>query len=211
MTRQYALSLTLRPVYAEENFIVADGNRQAYDWVMRWPGWPCHALLIHGESGCGKTHLGRVWAARSRAIAWEGAPGGPPDCPALVENIERLNDEEALFHALNRAQGNRQSLLLTSAAPAAALPFRLPDLMSRLKALPSAEIVAPDDGLLAAMLRKQFADRQLKVADEVIEYLVPRMERSFSAARALAERLDAQALSEQRTLSVPFVRARMQG
>jgi chromosomal replication initiation ATPase DnaA len=79
-------------------------------------------------------------------------------------------------------------------------------LMSRLKAMPAQEIAAPDDALLAAVLVKLFADRQLTVSEEVVKYLVARIERSCHAARSWVAALDAAALAENRAVTVALVR-----
>ena len=90
--------------------------------------------------------------------------------------------------------------------PPARWNFGLDDLASRLKAAPQAGIGPPDDGLIAAVLVKQFADRQLKVDDDVITYLLRRMERSFAAARSMVGAIDDLSLAERRNITVPLVR-----
>lgn len=204
---QYALPIVLPPVFSEDNFYVSNCNRSAHQWVTRWPDWPGNALFLYGPSGAGKTHLGHIWAARASAAIFDALPS--PDAlqgHALIENIDRMRDERQLLHLLNYAKEQRHALLLTSLLPAAQLPFTLPDLTSRLKALPSAGIAAPDDEALIAAFRKQFADRQLKVEDDVITFLLPRMERSFATLAATVEKLDSQALAEQRNLTIPFLK-----
>jgi chromosomal replication initiation ATPase DnaA len=46
----------------------------------------------------------------------------------------------------------------------------------------------------------------LQVPEDVIRYIVPRMERSFTAARDIVARADAMALAEKRNVSVPLLR-----
>ena len=204
---QYVLSLSLPAVYAESNFIVSSCNDVAYRQIMSWPAW--QALLLSGASGSGKTHLGHIWMARANATRL--------DCRTQSLQPEHIHtnlwlddaehcDEEALFHALNYTKEKNLSLLITASTPAAQLPFTLPDLTSRLRALPTAHIEAPDDEVLSAVLRKQFADRQIKIPDDVIDYLLTHMERSFSAAQATVEILDHQMLENKRSLTIPFVR-----
>ena len=82
----------------------------------------------------------------------------------------------------------------------------LADLRSRLVAAPAVAIGAPDDGLVGALLIKLFADRQLRVGDGVVEYLLARMERSFEAARILVAALDDAALAGRRNITVPLAR-----
>src|SRR5438067_13453006 len=61
------------PTYAREDFLVSAGNREALAWLDRWPDWPAPALALSGPAGSGKTHLGRIWAARASAALIEGA------------------------------------------------------------------------------------------------------------------------------------------
>lgn len=207
---QYALSLSLPAVFSEENFFVSGCNKEAWQWVTSWPEWPSNALLIYGPEGSGKTHLGHIWAARARAettdaddhtFTPEGLSGH-----LLVEHLQDGTDEAKLFHTINFCRENNFSLLLTSMLPPKQLPFKLPDLTSRLLGMQSVAISAPDDEVLAAAMRKQFADRQLKVSDEVISYLLPRIERSYAKAAQLVGNLDHQALAEQKNLTIPFIR-----
>ncbi len=64
-----------------------------------------------------------------------------------------------------------------------------------------AEISAPDDRLLAAVLVKHFSDRQIAVAPDLIPWLLARMDRAFAAARALVAAIDARALADGRPVT----------
>ncbi len=197
MTRsgQLALDLGHRPALEREDFLVSPCNENAVAWIDRWPDWPGPALVIHGPAGCGKTHLARVWRQRS------GATKG-----AVIENADRPGDDVALFHLYNQHAEQGGHLLLTANTPPARWSGRLPDLVSRLAAAPTVAIGPPDDTLIAQVLVKLFADRQLEVGAEVVSYLVTHMERSFAAARHLVGAADAAALAAKRPITVPLVR-----
>jgi len=201
---QYTFSLPLPPLFSEDNFLVSSCNREAWQWIHSWPNWS--ALILYGPAGCGKSHLGNIWGERAKAQRISLPPGGEVRGSWLIEDIERITDERALLHFFNSVKENGGSLLLTSACTANQLPFTLPDLTSRLMALPSAHIDQPGDDVLGATLRKQFTDRQMKVDDEVIAYMVPRVERSFAAAKGLVEQLDSLALAEHRNITIPLVK-----
>ncbi len=208
---QFAFNLSLPPVFSAENFILSDCNRNAWQMVTAWPAWPSHALLLQGPEGSGKSHLGRIWSGKSCARTVAASALHTLDMAGvkghwLIENIEEVREERLLLHAFNAIRERGDSLLLTSRQPAMQLPLTLPDLNSRLRALPSAIIRSPDDAMLAGAMRKQFADRQLKVDDDVIDYLLPRMERSLRRVRDLVDRLDTRALAAGRKISVPFAR-----
>jgi len=209
---QLPLPLGHRPALGREDFLIAAGNAEAVAWLDRWPDWPAPALVLHGPSGCGKTHLAQVFAARSGAVVAAGTPGLSLDPPALlaapavvVDDADAGLDEASLFHLYNGAKESGRRLLLT----AKAAPGRwaaLPDLRSRLSSCPSVAIGPPDDAVMAAVLVKLFADRQLKVGTEVVTYLLRHMDRSFEAAQRLVAAADRLSLAERRAITVPLVK-----
>ncbi len=207
---QYALPLTLPTAYRADNFLASASNRDALAWIDCWPDWGhAKALLLSGPSGSGKTHLGHIWAGRASATIipasalniWQPAAGN-----WLVEDIESTPQATDLLHLYNYVREQGGTLLLTAKTPAAQLPFTLPDLTSRLLALPSAHLDEPDDEILAGAIRKQFTDRQMKIDPEVIAYLIPRIERSFAAAQILVGQLDRLSLAEGKNITIPFVK-----
>jgi chromosomal replication initiation ATPase DnaA len=191
---------------------VSDCNAAAFGWIERWPDWPSSALVLHGPPRCGKSHLAHLWQQRSGAALIAGGELREIDPSALAAGAAvAVDDAEAapergLLHLYNWSAETRTSLLLVARAAPAAWPIGLPDLASRLRAAPTLAIALPDDALLAAVLVKHFADRQVRVAPGVIAYLVPRMERSFAAAAALAAGLDRLALRAARPISIALAR-----
>jgi chromosomal replication initiation ATPase DnaA len=109
--------------------------------------------------------------------------------------------ERVLFHLINHAREHKGQILLTMQRPPGELEIALPDLRSRLRALPLVEIRPPDDALLSGLLVKLFSDRQLAVDPGVITYLTRHMERSAEAARAIVGRIDKLALAKQRKVT----------
>lgn len=211
MANQLTFDLALPPpTYAREDFVVADGNREALAWIDRWPDWPAPALSLSGPTGCGKTHLGRIWAVQSGAVAMEGTDLDGKSVadltelsaasPAIVIEDAQRAPERALFHLYNLMRERRGFLLLISPEPPARWAIALPDLASRLRAAPAVAVAPPDDELLGSIILKQLADRQLHAGAGVVQYLVSRMERSAEAARRVVAALDRRALAERREI-----------
>jgi chromosomal replication initiation ATPase DnaA len=210
--RQLAFELDPRENFSREDFLRGPGNAAALDLVESWPHWPARAIALVGPEGSGKSHLAAIWAGAaggrrvwSRALD-EAAVPAALTAGALV--IERAGvdeagdlDERAMFHVLNLAREQGTFLLITARSAPASWPIGLPDLASRLRALPVVAIAGPDDTLLRAVLVKLFADRQLAVDDALISFLVVRIERSFAAARAIVAELDREALRRQRPVT----------
>lgn len=207
--RQLPFDLPSRRAMGAADFVTSTSNAAALALIDAWPSWPGPVLAIHGPTGCGKTHLGHVWQEKvgDKALFLAAPHTLPelPDRPCLILD-EPLLDETVFFHLLNRIKNEGGALLILSREAPARWPVKLPDLASRLKALPAVEVAAPDDALLAAVLVKHFADRQINVAPEVIDYLLRQMERSFAAAADIADRLDRAALAEGRAITVPLVK-----
>lgn len=203
--QQLAFELPHRPALGFEDFLVSESNDAAVALVDRWPEWSLGAAVISGPAGSGKSHLANVWRLKSNASvvdAEDVTTKRVPDLAAsgalVIEDIGGLADEQALFHLLNLVREQRLQILLTSNAAPGDLEITLPDLRSRLKALPFAAIAPPDDQLLRVVLVKLFADRQLAVDPQIIAYLLLRMERSMDAARGLVAEVDRQALMMKR-------------
>lgn len=183
---QLALPLGYRRAEGEADFFVSAANADAVAWLDRGAA----RTLLVGPAGAGKTHLGRLFAARTGAV--------------LIDDADRAADQAALFHAWNAA-GPAAPLLLTARHLPRAWVV-LPDLASRLAATPTLTIGDPDDALLAAVLAKHFADRGLRVAADVAGFIVARIERSFAAVGAVVAALDARALASSRDITIPLAR-----
>jgi chromosomal replication initiation ATPase DnaA len=207
--QQFVLDLPHRAALGVEDFLVSAANAAAVALVDRWPEWPLASSLVVGPPGSGKTHLAHVWRLKAGADVLAAASIGETTIETLrvaralvIEDIDRgIANEPMLFHLLNLAREQGYSLLLTSGRPPGELHVALPDLRSRLRALPMVAIEAPDETLLKAVLIKLFADRQLVVEPHVIEHVALYMERSMAAAGDIVADIDRRALALRRKVT----------
>lgn len=218
LSQQLTFDLQTRPLFGREDFFIASCNREAVKLAETFP-YRFAGGLIYGEKGCGKTHLGHLFA--TTVLKQTGETTVFIDAADLsgqiiqdiaeksrwivLENVGKGIDEEAFFHLLNICKNTGGFLLITSLTPYRTWELKLPDLISRLSALPSVGVGFPDDEVLRFVLVKLFADRQVRVSAEVIEYLLKRLERSFHAAQKAVAEADALSLREKKEITVPLL------
>lgn len=175
-------------------FIVSPANAVAAAGVEAPHEWPDGAAILVGPARSGKSLLARFLssAAGEAPSLWEDWDIGP-------------GSETALFHDLNRARDGEKLVLITARTMPGAWRIALPDLRSRIRALPVFEIGLPDDTLLTELLARKLEERGLAVPPDVILSAVRRMERSYEALDAVVDRIDSTALEQGRRVSVRMV------
>jgi len=210
---QLTLDLPHRTALGAEDFLVSDCNRAAVKLIDAWPQWPDQVQLLIGPAASGKTHLARVWQALSGARALspdmvrvDFIDGMEAGTPLVVEDADRTDyEEKALFHLVNLARENRLFVLLTARSAPNLWRLSLPDLLSRLNAVPAVEIGPADDALIQTVMLKHFVDRQLDIDPKVLTYLSLHVDRSLAAAEAAVAAIDRAALATGRKISRQLV------
>lgn len=213
-TNQLIFDLPTREAFSREDFMVSPANADALATLDDWARWPERRCALIGSEGSGKTHLAHVWASVCGAevltcneiAKFENTP---PVTPVVLDDADRIagtKDEETLFHLYNAMGAAKLPLLITAKTAPATWDIALPDLASRLATLPNARLKAPDDALLAALLVKQFRDRQVIVNEKLVRFLIPRVERSFEGIRRLVAELDHVAIQEKSAISIPLAK-----
>lgn len=206
--KQQRLALSRPFSHAREDFVVSAANAQAVGAVDAWPAWHGGVLALIGPEGSGKTHLALGWAERAGAAILKLNDRDTHDLrgrPVLLENADRRAGDETLFHLINMAPAGG-GLLLTGRLAPLTWTTDLPDLRSRFNALPTARIEPPDDALLDGVLRKFFRERNIRPPDDLLAYLVRRIERSIPAAKDVVCRIDELADAEKRDVTRALAR-----
>lgn len=224
MIRQYHFPLPRKDSKGIEDFLPSAANDAAVAWLLRRvpAQWPSHALVLWGPEGSGKTHMLSIWAEKMDAVfvtpederiliaLGKNARGISSSAPFafVLDEADALaghsSAEEWLFHFFNATRDARAPLLMASRSPPSLWGLTLQDIETRLKSCQSVEILPPDDDLMRGLLLKLFADRQLMVDIELVEYLAARLDRTGKAVIEAVDLLDEAALETGRKISVPF-------
>jgi chromosomal replication initiation ATPase DnaA len=192
--RQLPLPFVHEPSYREEDFLPAPANEEALAWLQRCDAWPFRRLALWGETGVGKTHLLHIWSARGGATLLRGPSlrdfaTGAISTAVAVDEADAAEDEP-LLHVINALAESGYPLLLAARDPPSRWPARLPDLVSRLRATTAVRIRPADDALLASLLARLLADRQLGLSAAQQAHLLRHLPRSQGALQAAVARLD---------------------
>jgi len=212
---QYPMPLAHAVSYAPQDFIQNDALSALLQQLAGWQAWQDAAWLLVGAQGSGKTHLLHTlaattnlhWITRSTLGDIPSENLLKPGALNVIEDIDTATDDAALAQAINVARAGGRALLLTSNLPVASMQGRLPDVVSRLKSLPTVSLPAPDEALLMAVMHKRLSDLQWRVAPEVVQYVVTRLPREFVALQHFIEASNHEGLALGRALTLPLARS----
>jgi chromosomal replication initiation ATPase DnaA len=206
---QLPLAFEAKRSFARSDFVPGAANDDALALIEAWPEWPGRISAVWGPPGSGKTHLAEIWRALAQASALaareltvEMVADLAPGQAFVMDDADAVEGGAALFHLLNFVNQSGGWLLMTGVEPPQRWRTRVPDLHSRLTAVPGTALQAPDEALIARVLLKLFGDRQLKLPEALIDYLVPRLRRSFADAERIVVLIDTLALQQKRNVSV---------
>lgn len=220
INKQLPLNLAQAPSYSLSDYIVTEANQDAYRYLTRIgvdpDSWPSHFCALVGPVSSGKTHLVQGWAKETGAQVLEPdfeITSIRPGHLHYIEDIESsevdgemLYSDEQLFHLFNWSKEVGAFVLVTAQFPPSQWSRTLPDLKSRLALAPVFLLNRPDDDLMRFVMAKLFSDKQLDVNSKVMDYLLPRLERSLDQLVDVVNQLDGAALASKKRITVPLVR-----
>jgi len=185
---------------------------------------------IWGGPQSGKTHLLQACVNDAHRHGFRTAylpagPGGELE-PAVIENMGDLDVvvideidaiagqgewEQALFRLFEDVRQRGSRLVMAAGKPPLHCAFSLPDLASRFASGATFRVhaLSDDDKIKAMQLRARW--RGLELPDEVAGFLFSRVARGNRFLFELLEQLDKKALTEQKRLTIPFVRSFLAG
>ena len=214
--KQKTLNFGHKDDYSVKNLYRSTCNEIAINFINEWPKTTINnnIFCIYGPSGSGKTHISKVWMEKSNAIIFNGISDlsfdylSGFDRNLIFEDIALNKNwpENLLFEFINEIKSSRLSLLITCNSDPLKIKWKTKDLISRFTSFTNIEIKLPDDILIRKLLIKQFADRQLSLDSEQIEYISKRIERSYSSIIRIVDRVDNLALQHKKAISKNIIK-----
>ena len=184
---QQLFEFKLEQNFRDEDFYVSQSNKHIFDFLNKWPKWEKNFLNISGENFSGKTHLMNIFIKKFNGIKFEASLLKDENLNqiksqknVILENLDNNVDEKLVYSLINFIEQDKKFLIITSKLPIVDIKFKLDDLMSRSKNFLLFNIQQPDDELMFALILKNFSDRQISIDKKLINYIIKRIDRSYS-------------------------------
>jgi chromosomal replication initiation ATPase DnaA len=212
---QLQLPLLIEPNFSQYSYFVSESNKHVYGLINTWPNWSFSSYVVYAPAGYGKTHLAHIFKdclngvyLKVSEITEDVIISMSSGTLYLIDecNVKSLIDPSLLFHFYNMALEKKCTTMYFCKESPQNINFGLEDLNSRLRSIPSIEILQPDDLLCEAIMKKQFSDLQVLVSDEVIHFLLTHASRSLTDIQKNIEKLNTEALKQKRNITIPFIK-----
>tara|TARA_B100000965_G_C19531048_1_gene731118 strand:- start:647 stop:1303 length:657 start_codon:yes stop_codon:yes gene_type:complete len=210
---QLLLNFNFKKSFNEHDYFVSNSNYFAFNLVDKWPKWEKKILNISGEKFSGKTHLANIFKLKSSALFLNETEISNEIFKkiklyesVIIDEFSNTVDENLIYSIFNLVDQDSKYLLINSEIPLSEINFKLPDLVSRSKNSLQARINPPDDELIFAIILKNFSDRQIKLEKQIIEFIVNRVERSYSKISEFIYKVDELSLKKKKPINLKTIK-----
>ena len=199
--------------FKDEDFYVSKSNKHIIDFLNKWPKWEKNFLNISGEKNSGKTHLVNIFLKKFKGIKFEAKLFNNENLKEvkihqniILENLDNDIDENLIYTLFNIVDQDNKYLIITSNKNISSIQFNLSDLISRSKNFLLQNIEKPDDELIYALLVKNFSDRQISLEKKLINYIIKRIDRSYSKIFEFIYKIDEISLKKKKSIDLKIVK-----
>ena len=191
--------------FKNDDFYLSKSNKHVFDFLHIWPKWERNFVNVTGEKLSGKTHLMNIFLQKNKGIKFEGKSLLNDDLKRIkiyenivIENLTSDVDEKLLYSLFDLIEQDNKFIIVTSTIPIVNISFDLKDLKSRAKNFILLNIEKPDDELIFAIILKNLSDRQISLDDKFIQFIVKRIERSYSKIFDFIYKIDQLSLKKKK-------------
>ena len=199
--------------FKNDDFYLSKSNKHIFDFLNTWPKWEKNFVNIVGEKLSGKTHLMNIFLKKNKGIMFDGKSLRNDDLKTIkiyqnvvIENLSSDVDEKLLYGLLNLIEQDNKFIIITSLKPIVNITFDLKDLKSRTKNFILLNIEKPDDELIFAIILKNLSDRQITLDDKFIEFIIKRIERSYSKIYDFIYKIDQLSLKKKKSIDFKIIK-----
>ena len=195
------------------DFFLSQSNKHVFNFLDQWPKWEKNFVNIIGEALSGKTHLMNIFLKKNKGIKVDANYLKNIDLKEIkvheniiIENLKSVVDEKLFYSLLNLIEQDNKYIIITSTVPIVYLDFKLKDLKSRTKNFLLLNIEQPDDELIFAIIVKNLSDRQITLDKRLIQYIIKRIERSYSKINDFIYKIDQLSLKKKKSVDLKIIK-----
>ena len=210
---QLLLNFDVKRTFNNHDYYVCDSNYLAFNLIDKWPKWEKKILNISGEKFSGKTHLANIFKSKSTALFLKESEINNDVFKKIklhesiiIDGFSNEIDENLTYSIFNLVDQDNKYLLINSETPLGEINFKLPDLVSRSRNLLHAKIKPPNDELIFAIILKNFSDRQIKIEKKIIEFIIKRIDRSYSKISEFIYKVDELSLKKRKAIDIKTIK-----
>ena len=199
--------------FKKDDLYVSKCNKHILFLLNKWPKWSKNFLNISGEAHSGKTHLVNIFIKKFKGIKLESSLLNNKDLEnikihqnIILENMNTEVDEKLIYTLFNIIDQDNKYLIVTSRVPIVDIKFKLNDLKSRSKNFILQKIEKPDDEMIYALILKNLSDKQISVDKKLINYIIMRIERSYSKIYEFIYKIDELSLKKKKSIDLKIIK-----
>ena len=196
-----------------EDFYISKSNEHIIFLLNKWPKWSKNFLNISGEAFSGKSHLINIFLKKFKGIKLESNLLCNKDLNEIkvhqniiLENLNNDINENLVYSLFNIIEQDNKYLIVTSRKPIVDLDFKLDDLRSRTKNFLLQKIEKPDDEMIYALILKNLSDKQILVEKKLINYIIKRIDRSYSKIYKFIYKIDEISLKKKKSIDLKIIK-----
>ena len=199
--------------FKDDDFYVSNSNKHIFSLLNQWPKWEKNFLNISGEKFSGKSHLINIFLKKFKGVKLNAKSLKNEDLKMIktheiiiLEDLDKNIDERLIYSLFNIIDLDNKYIIVTSLLPIVDIDFSLTDLKSRTKNFLLQNINKPDDELIFALILKSFSDRQITIDKKLIDFIVKRIDRSYSNIFDFIYKVDELSLKNKRPIDFKIIK-----
>ena len=210
---QLILNFDYEQNFKDQDFYVSKSNEYSFKLLNNWPKWEKNFINLIGEKFSGKTHLINIFLDKFKGVKIEAKDINNQFLSKIkiyenivIENFNDQIDENLFYTLLNIIDHDNKYLILTSNKSIVEHIFKLDDLNSRSKNFLLSNIEKPGDDLMFALILKNLSDRQIFIDKKLIDFIIKRIDRSYSKIFDFIYKIDDISLKRKKPIDFKIIK-----
>ena len=210
---QLILQFNYEQNFKDQDFYVSKSNEHSFKLLNSWPKWEKNVVNLIGDRFSGKTHLINIFINKFKGIKINASELDNQFLKKIkifeniiIEDLDSKINESLFFTLINIIDQDNKFLLITTKKPIVDISFKLDDLNSRSKNFLLTSIEKPEDDLMFALILKNLSDRQISLDKKLINFIIKRIDRSYSKIFDFIYKIDEISLKRKKPIDFKVIK-----